>query len=88
MELVMSGLTYDVCLVYLDDMLIFSKTFDEHLDRLATVFERLDRYALKLKASKCSLFQRKVSFLGHVVSGHGIECDPDKILNPNTDPNP
>ena len=38
MELVMSGLTYDVCLVYLDDILVFSKTFDEHLDRLATVF--------------------------------------------------
>jgi len=43
MELVMSGLTYDVCLVYLDDILIFSKTFDEHLDCLATVFERLNR---------------------------------------------
>jgi len=84
MELVMSGLTYDVCLVYLDDILIFSKTFDEHLDRLATVFDRLDCYALnalKLKLSKCSLFQRKVSFLGHVVSGHGIECDPDKVAS-------
>jgi len=81
MELVMSGLTYDVCLVYLDDILIFSKTFDKHLDRLATVFDRLDRYALKLKPSKCSLFQRKVSFLGHVVSGRGIECDPDKVAS-------
>ena len=79
--LVMSGLTYDVCLVYLDDILIFSKTFDEHLDRLATVFGRLDRYALKLKPSKCSLFQRKVSFLGHVVSGRGIECDPTKVAS-------
>jgi len=60
MELVMSGLTYDVCLVYLDDILIFSKTFDEHIERLATVFDRLDRYALKLKPSKCSLFQRSL----------------------------
>ena len=58
MELVMSGLTYDVCLVYLDDILVFSKTFVEHLDKLATVFDRLDRYSLKLKPSKCSLFQR------------------------------
>jgi len=65
MELVMSGLTYDVCL---DDILVFSKTFNEHLERLATVFDRLDCYLLKLKLSKCSLFQRKVSFLGHVVS--------------------
>ena len=70
MELVMSGLTYDVCLVYLDDILIFSKTFDEHLDRL--VFGRLDRYALKLKPSKCSLFQRKVSFLGLVVVASSV----------------
>jgi len=77
----MSGLTYDVCLVYLDDILIFSRSFDEHLDRLATVFDRLDRYALKLKPSKCSLFQRKVSFLGHVVSSQGIECDPDKVAS-------
>ena len=39
----MSGLTYDVCLVYLDDILVFSKTFDEHLECLATVFDKLDR---------------------------------------------
>ena len=88
MELVMSGLTYDVCLVYLDDILVFSKTFDEHLVRLATVFNRLDRYGLKLKPSKCSLFQRKVSFLGHVVSGHGTECDPDKVASIATWPTP
>ena len=88
MELVMSGLMYDVCLVYLDDILIFSKTFDEHLERLATVFDRLDRCSLKLKPSKCSLFQRKVSFLGHVVSGHGIECDPDKVASNATWPTP
>ena len=88
MELVMSGLTYDVCLVYLDDILIFSKTFVEHLERLATVFNRLDRYGLKLKPSKCSLFQRKVSFLGHAVSRHGIECDPDKVASIATWPTP
>ena len=78
-ELVLSGLTFDICLVYLDDILIFSKTFDEHCDRLAAIFDRLDRHTLKLKASKCHLFQRKVTFLGHVVSEKGIECDPDKI---------
>jgi len=81
MELVMSCLTYDACLLYLDDILIFSKTSDEHLECLVTVFDRFDRYGLKLKPSKCSLFQRKVPFLGHVVSGHGIECDPDKVAS-------
>ena len=84
----MSGLTYDVCLVYLGDIPVFSKTFDEHLDRLVTVFDRLDRYLLKLKPSKCSLFQRKVSFLGHVVSGQGIECDPEKVAAISTWPSP
>jgi len=88
MELVMSGLTYDVCLLYLDDILVFSKIFDEHLDRLPTVFDRLDHYSLKLKPSKCSLFQRKVSFLGHVVSGQGIECDIEKVAAIATWPTP
>ena len=79
MELVLSGLTWDICLVYLDDILVFSRTFEEHCDRLAAVFERLEQYTLKLKSSKCHLFQRKVTFLGHVVSENGIECDPDKV---------
>jgi len=79
MELVMCGLSYDVCLVYLDDILVFWETFDEHLKHLATVFDRLDRYLLKVKPSKCSLFQRKVSFLGHVVREQGIKCDPEKV---------
>ena len=88
MELVMSGLTYDICLMYLDDILVFLRTFDEHLERLATVFDRLDRYSLKLKPSKCSLFQHKVSFLGHVVSSCGIECDPEKQVTIATWPTP
>jgi len=66
MELVMSGLTYDVCLVYLDDILVFSKTFDEHLDRLVTVFDRLDRYSLKLKPSKKGFLPRTC----HQQTGH------------------
>ena len=74
--------------MYLDDILVFSKTSDEHLDRLATVYDRLDRYSLKLKPSKCSLFQRKVSFMGNVVSGQGIECDPEKVAAIATWPTP
>jgi len=67
-----------VCLIYLDDILVFSRTFEEHLDCLAAVFSRLEHYTLKLKAAKCHLFKRKITFLGHVVSQHGIERDPDK----------
>jgi len=79
MELVMSGLTHDICLVYLDDILVFSKTFEEHRDWLSTIFNRLEQYTLKLKPTKCHLFQRMVKFLGHVVSEKGIVCDPDKV---------
>ena len=78
MELVLAGLTYDICLIYLDDILIFSRTFEEHCQRLSQVFDRLERQTLRLKASKCHLFQEKVTFLGHVVRERGIECDPLK----------
>jgi len=78
MELVLAGLTYDICLIYLDDILIFSRTFEEYCQRLSQVFDRLERQTLRLKASKCHLFQGKVTFLGHVVSERGIECDPLK----------
>ena len=88
MKLVLSGLTWDMCLVYLDDILVFSKTFEEHCERLSAVFERLKQHTLKLKASKCHLFQRKVTFLGHVVSEAGIECDPDKIVAISNWPQP
>ena len=72
-DVVMSGL--DVCLVYLDDI---SRTVEEHLERLVTILRRLCSAGLKLKPEKCSLMQRSVSFLGHVVSGAGIATDPDK----------
>jgi len=88
MELDMSGLTYDICLVYLDDILVFSKMFEEHCDWLLTIFDRLERYTLKLKPTKCHLFQRKVKFLGHVVSEKGIVCEPDKVTAIATWPTP
>ena len=79
MDLVLVGLTWEICLVYLDDVIIMSETFDEHLERLKVVFERLRTANLKLKASKCKLFQREVVFLGHLVTGNGIAPDPAKI---------
>jgi len=78
MELVLSGLSYKVCLMNLDDILVFSRTFEEYLDRLAAVFSRLEQHTLKLKAARCHLFQLKVTFLGHVVSQDGIECNQNK----------
>ena len=79
MKLVLSGLTYDICPVYLDNILVFSKTSEAHCDRLTAIFDHLEWYTLKLKPTKCLLFQQKVTFQGHVVSRQGIECDPDKV---------
>jgi len=79
MVIIMSGLCFQCCLVYLDDIIVFSQTPEQHLDRLHIVLERLRSAGLKLKPEKCTLFQRSVSFLGHVVSEKGIETDPAKI---------
>ncbi len=79
MDLVLAGLLWDVCLAYLDDVIVFSRDFDQHLERLAAVLDRLVKANLKLKPSKCQLFQQEVRFLGHVISANGIATDPDKV---------
>ena len=67
------------CLIYLDDVIIFSKTFDEHLVRLQNVFRQLEHHGLKFKGSKCDFFKRQIKYLGHIVSDRGVQTDPDKI---------
>ena len=79
METILRGLQWRECLVYLDDIIIFGKTFDETLSRLSHVFDRIQDANLKLNPSKCSLFREEVAFLGHVVSPHGVHTDPSKI---------
>ena len=79
MEIVLRGLTWKTCLVYLDDVLVMGKTFDEHLENLKAVFSRIQNAHLKLNPKKCSLFQQQVEFLGHVVSSEGIHTDERKI---------
>ena len=80
-DTVLSGLQWDICLIYLDDIIVYGQTFDETLRNLEKVFEKLLSAGLKLKARKCSLFaeQVKYMYLGHVISKRGIETDPDKI---------
>ena len=79
MENVMAGLQWEVLLVYLDDIIVFGKTVEEEIQRLQMVFQRLRKAYLKLKPKKCALFQRKVLYLGHVVSSAGISTDPEKV---------
>ena len=78
-ERVLAGLSLKIYLVYLDDIIVFSKIFDEHLVNLEKVFQRLRETNLKLSPNKCTLLQKKSNFLGHIVSKDGIATDPDKI---------
>ena len=79
LSMVMTGLQWEICICFLDDLVIFSHDFDSHLERLSMVFDRLRWANLKLKPTKCFLFQSKVRFLGHIVSESGLEPDPEKI---------
>ena len=78
MEKILKGLQWQKCLVYLDDMIVFGKTFDEALANLDCVMAWLKQTGLKIKPSKFRWFERPVKYLGHIVSGKGIECDPEK----------
>jgi hypothetical protein len=65
--------------VYLDDLVVIGNTFQQHVDNLEAVFERLKMANLKLKPEKCQLFRQEILFFGHKVSTNGILPDPGKI---------
>ena len=79
MECVLRGLTWQIALIYLDDVLVYSRTFDDHLQHLRLVFDRFRTAGLKLKPSKCHFGQKQVNYLGHVITRDGIQPDPEKI---------
>ena len=79
MESCMGDLYLTYCLLYLDDIVIYSTTYEEHLERLEAVFSRLREAGLKLKPSKCKLFQKSIKYLGHIVSEEGVATDPAKV---------
>ena len=68
MNVVLRGLIWRTCLVYLDDIIVFRSTFKEHVARLKEVFERLEDAGLRLKPSKCYVLRSEVEFLGHIVT--------------------
>jgi hypothetical protein len=66
-------------IVYLDDIIVFSDSFEEHLEHLEIVFKKLQEANLYLNAEKCQLCQDRINYLGHVVSSKGIETNNDKV---------
>ncbi|MGC8821243.1 MAG: reverse transcriptase domain-containing protein, partial [Fervidobacterium sp.] len=88
MERVLSGLHWKACLVYLDDIIVVGRSFEEHLSNLEKVFQRISRARLTLNPKKCSFLQKEVKYLGHKVSEYGIETDDEKIAAVKTWPRP
>ena len=80
MDAAMSGVNFSICLIYLDDIIVFSRDMLKHLERLEVIFKRLEAVNLKLKPSKCCLFRQEVIFLGPTVSSEGIGADLTKCI--------
>ena len=78
MEACLAEANFNILLIYLDDILVFSSSIEDHLNRLDYVFSRFKAHGLRMKLTKCHFFKRKVTFLGHQVSAEGVTTDPEK----------
>jgi hypothetical protein len=88
MDLVLAGLQWGECLVYLDDVIVLGRTFQEHLCNLRSVLQRLLDSGLRLRPSKCSFFRDQVPYLGHIISRDGVATDPAKTEKVSSWPSP
>lgn len=90
MEGCLEGITDEIRISYLDDVIVYSKTFEKQVENLRTVLRQLRKHGVKLKPSKCSLFPREVCFLGRIVnhSGHTIDPRNTVVVTKLRDSNP
>ena len=79
MDKVLVRLKWQMCLVYLDDVIVFGRSFAEHQQRLEAVLIALETAGLRLNAAKCSFAKKEVIFLGHLIGEYGIRPDPSKL---------
>ncbi len=84
----MSDIHLKEFVVFLDDLIVFSDTLEEHGCRLLRVLHRLWEYGLKFSLEKCTFFQTSVKYLGYIVSSSGVETDPEKVAILKTWPVP
>lgn len=84
----LSPLIRKCVLVFLDDVLIYSTTLDDHLLHIEAVLQLLEKDDRKVKPSKCTFAQRSIAYLGHVISEQGISTDPSKIAAIQSWPSP
>ena len=88
MNSVLQGLTWDSVLVYIDDLVTYSKSWALHLQHLRNVFDRLRQANLRLKPSKCQFAAKRILYLGHYISKEGIEVNEEKIEAVKSYPSP
>ena len=79
MNTVLTGLNGLKAFVYLDDIIIYAHSIEDHTEKLQEVFNRLRDFNLKLQPSKCSFMRKEVNYLGHVITDEGVKPDPNKI---------
>ena len=75
----LEGLLWKRYLVYIDDIIVFGVTYEENMDNMQMVLERLAEHGLTIKLEKCSFSQTEIRYLGHILSGEGHRIDPDRI---------
>jgi len=82
------GLIGTICFVYLDDVILFGQTLQEHNERLREIFERLRQFNLKIEPDKCEFLKTELNYLGHIVTSEGVKPDPNKVQAINDFPIP
>ena len=79
MDSVLGNSLWKHVMVFLDDLNIFSKTFDEHLQHLEDVFQRIEKAGLRINPDKCHFCTQSLQFLGHIITNKGILPDDSKV---------
>lgn len=79
MDNILRGIQNEKCLVYLDDIIVYSTSLQEHIERLRTVFQRLREANFKIQLDKSEFLRKEVAYLGHVVTPEGVKPNPEKI---------
>jgi hypothetical protein len=78
MDMILMGLQWEVCVTYIDDIVIFSQTFSDHLTRLEKILDQLRTHKLRINVKKVQLCQGKFKLLGYTISEEGIHPNKDK----------